>query len=343
MKLQFNNAKIWQVGSGDETRPFDKICLDYGIAIVGPGLPGDARDSETKLIYQNNNLTDYGSRMLGVSIGDYVILRRGVRRIVAVGRVKNTYGYSELLSDVYGWDLNHYLTVDWYIPTTSINFNSNALVQDRFCRVHNPQVINRINNVNFQQHKNIYSLDKLIVPNEVQLSDLIEVLIKSGVRIGDAENVIATIGRIIKLTKWYISYDPSASEHELRTFLVIPLLISLGWSEQKIKIEYKYTDIAIFDTPFRANNESQPVMIIETKTFNDGLLHARNAIHYYSKNYPNCNMIIATNGYRYIIEERISGNFQETCYINLLDLREHHYLNSTIKGAKDALLKMSNH
>jgi hypothetical protein len=33
--ITVSNQRIWQVGTGDSTRDYSKLCLDYGIAIVG--------------------------------------------------------------------------------------------------------------------------------------------------------------------------------------------------------------------------------------------------------------------------------------------------------------------
>ncbi len=342
MKLQIDNARIWQIGSGDETRSYSDICLNYGIAMVGPGGPGDARKPETAEFYKKTSWRDWGSYLLEIAENDYVILRRGMRRILAVGRVTKPYDYSELLSDVHGWDLNHYITVEWYTPINEINFNENALPQATMSRVYSEKVIQRIKKEDFRHNPSKFLLSDLQIPKRVEPEELVNTLINNGVRIGDAENIILTISRIIKLTKWYLYNNPSVLEHELRTFLVIPLLISLGWSEQKIKIEYKKADIAVFKKSYYPGENHEPTMILESKTFYDGLKYARNQVQYYSQIFPDCKMLISTNGFRYVIEEKVDDSFHEKCYLNLLDLREHYYLDPKIKGSAHALLQMSN-
>lgn len=342
MKFTINNTPVWQIGSGDDTRSYSDICLNFGIAMVGPGKPGDARKPKTADFYKKIGWRDWGSALLQVADNDYVILRRGMRRIIALGKVVQEYNYSNLLSDVHGWDLNHYISVDWYTPVNEIYFTEKTLPQATMSRVYSDKVIKRIENEEFEHYSRTAMLNDLQEPPVVELNDLVNALINNGVRIGDAENIISTIGRIIKLTRWYLDNDSGVLEHELRTFLVVPLLISLGWSEQKIKIEYKKADIAVFNKPYGPESNQEPVFIIESKTFYDGLKYARNQVQYYSQLFPDCNMLISTNGYRYVIEEKHDGQFQETCYINFLDLREHYYLDPNIKGAVDALIKMSN-
>jgi len=35
--MLIENQTIWQIGTGDNTRDYTDICLDFEIAIVGPG------------------------------------------------------------------------------------------------------------------------------------------------------------------------------------------------------------------------------------------------------------------------------------------------------------------
>jgi len=39
-------------------------------------------------------------------------------------------------------------------------------------------------------------------------------------------------------------------EHEARTFLVVPLIKSLGWDEKHVKIEWEHKDVVLFDKPY---------------------------------------------------------------------------------------------
>jgi hypothetical protein len=61
-------------------------------------------------------------------------------------------------------------------------------------------------------------------------------------------------------------------EHETRTFLVVPLLLALGWAEQQLKIEFPVkgvgrVDIACFTGPFLQCEDDDVVVLIETKGF----------------------------------------------------------------------------
>jgi hypothetical protein len=55
----------------------------------------------------------------------------------------------------------------------------------------------------------------------------------------------AAISRIQRLARWYSRRAGWVSEHEIRTFLIVPLPLALGWPEQRINIEYEHADIAV--------------------------------------------------------------------------------------------------
>lgn len=343
MKLNFNNKTIWQIGSGDDTRPYDDICLKFGIAMVGPGRYGDARLPESVQKCKEAGDNDWGSALRQVKIGGFIVLRRGRRKILAVGEVTKEYDYNELLSDVHGWDLQHYIGVKWYVPKKPIEFSGTPLVQATFAGVNSSEVINRISNEDFVLYSGEQkNLSVLKIPKEITINDVSHSLIECGIRIQDAENISRTNERIIRLAKWYIENDYDTLEHEIRTFLVVPLMISLGWSEQKIKIEYNNIDIAIFDKPFKGNYNSSPQIIIETKRFHDGLYYASEAVKYYAGKFQDCKLLVATNGYRFRLYEKTENGFIESGYLNFFDMREHYYLDENVYGAVKCLIRMSN-
>lgn len=338
-----DKQNVWQIGSGDPSRDYSKICLDFGIAMVGPGLPGNAKEKPEA--YKNES--DWGIKLLQIKVGDIVLLRRGQTKIKAVGIVTRDYDYSPNLSDIHGWDLNHYIRADWYVqengedislPHAMIGYSTMSNIGKNY-----EHIKSLINSLNLKKYVSSKSLDELKKPKEIKISELKDHFIEHGLRIGDAMNIAETINKIIILVKWYIKNNPTVLEHELRTFMVIPFLFSLGWSEQKIKIEYKKVDIALFDKPFAGNPAIDPRIIIETKKFYDGLEFARGQIVYYSKNYPNCNVMVTTNGYRYNIYKKDGSEFYRYSYFNLLDMREFDYIDNALKGVLEGIISISNY
>ena len=343
MKLPITNQNIWQIGSGDSSRDYSLIFLDFGVALVGPGNPGDERNPEIEKFYKENpNIKNWGIVIKQIKKGDWIILRSGQRVIKAVGEATSDYDYNEIFGDVDGWDLQHLVNVKWYLPKKEISFDKSVLVRRTLTNCYNEAVIDRIKTEEFEYYPTTIDYKKLKPPKQITTTNITQSLIDYGLRIQDAENIAQTIQRIIKLTKWYHDNDYWVLEHEIRTFLVIPLLISLGWSEQKIKIEYNKIDIAIFKNSFTGDYKTNPSIIVETKRFNDGLSFTSLQALHYSKDYSVCKKFITTNGFLYKIFEKQKDGFVETAYLNMFNLRERHYLNHKIDGAVSALLKISN-
>lgn len=107
-------------------------------------------------------------------------------------------------------------------------------------------------------------------------SEILAFLIREGLRVSAAEELTQALQRIRLLAEYYYNHQPWSDirEHETRTFLVIPLLLALGWAEQQLKIELPVkggrVDIACLDRPF-SGNPANVVALIETKGFSSGL------------------------------------------------------------------------
>ena len=84
-------------------------------------------------------------------------------------------------------------------------------------------------------------------------------------------------------------------------------------------------------------------MIVETKTFFNGLYYAADQIINYAKAFPECSLLVATNGYRYWIYEKVDGKFQASGYFNLFNMHEWYCLDEKIYGVVPSLLKLSNY
>lgn len=346
MKRDFSKETLWQVGSGDGSRNYAKYFFDYGVALVGPGNPGRHGDPDTERFYQDNpGVNNWGAELAKINLGDWIIIRKGRKQILGIGEVIGEYQYSTMFEDVEGWDLQHYRKVKWYQPEIPIEFKKSHLVMDTLARCHHQKVVDRLAETTF---KEVEPSDEVMssehLPTKLTPEELTPKLIDSGVRIGDAENITHTIRRVIQLAKWYYQNDFHASEHELRTFLVVPFLFSLGWPEQKIKIELKKIDITLFDQPYRASQEDKlsPKMIIETKNYDNGLAFTKKQVAAYGKKFENCKWFVTTNGFRYRLYRKENGELIPKGYLNLLNMREQNLLYREEGGAYQTLLQLSN-
>lgn len=266
--------KIWQVAAGDGSRDYADVFLKFGVILVGPGSEGPYFSN--KATY-NNPANDAYRPFLkplaeDLSIGDLVVLKRpsGYNwEIIAVGEVTSDYLHQNVFGDVDGWDLQHCRQIQWktpLVPTVISGLRRGTLVA-----VHNKAALTNINDV-WASGNGVISSPIPCDPEEMHVDQLIDSLIVEGLPVQNAEVIANTIWRLRRVAKWYGSHGSDVKEHEIRTFLIVPLLTSLGWAQQKIKIEWNSIDIALFDTPYSA--ASKPKIIIESKRLWDGLRYA---------------------------------------------------------------------
>ena len=347
MKITLKN-KLWQIGTGDGTRNYGNEFFNYGVAFVGPGSPGKVGSTSAKEYFEKHpEEKDWGSKLAKIKKGDWVIARSGKTRILGVGEVLEGYDHSDLFEDVEGWNLQHFIKVKWYRPNNkekTLHLLNSTMGWSTTSACNTQEAKDLISTTDFEEVKpkcqEIWEL-----PTELETKEITNALIDRGVRIQDAENVSSTLERIIRLTKWYEQNDYDVSEQELKALLIVPLFISLGWSEQKIKIEYMQMDMSLFDEPFTNKKENHPCLILEAKTFGNGLSFTEDQIKNYSNNHEDCKKFITTNGFRYRYLEKENGELIEKGYFNLLKLRKQYQLKQYVNGylkTTDTLLKMSN-
>ena len=327
-------STYWAIAAGSEGRAYSDLFLKFGMAFVG--------DETMKQVEEE----------------DIVILKSGTK-ILAVGEARKTCadgeekgGDKEWLGDVDGWSLWHYRYVNWKEPKKV------ACVKGLSSR----GTISRIHNSNPKKVADEIlatgcSPKKIKEPEEtkkVPVKELLETLCREGLIKSPADELQKKVDHIRQLAKDYSEhypYNANIPEHEARTFLVVPLLLALGWSEQQIKIELsggkrKRIDIACFSELYKNKEESRGncVAIIETKGFASGLDYALRQADSYSDDFPNCKALITTNGYCYkIYLKDEKGSFSKdpydpSAYINLLNLRDKYPLNPKEgNGALDAI------
>src|SRR5262249_29845340 len=154
---------------------------------------------------------------------------------------------------------------------------------------------------------------------------LITALLDDGLQVSSAETLAATLRRIRRMANWYMRRGTDNSEHETRTFLVVPLLLALGWCEQRLKIEWNNTDIALFDRPYQSG--AQATAIVETKRLGEGLGAAEHQAMTYAKEHPACKSLLLTDGVGYKLLRKNGGAWEHAGTLNLRrPRRDHPYL-----------------
>lgn len=332
--------KIWQVAAGDGSRDYADVFLKFGVILVGPGSEGDYFSNKEAY----NNTESEASRPFmqviaeKMSKGDMVILKRphgSEWEIVAVGEVASDYLYCEIFGDVDGWDLRHCRKIKWKTPSGPMFIS--GLRRGTLAAVNNQLPIDEANKI-WSVGTEIIAEDIPPDSEEISVDQLIDSLIVQGLPGQSAEVIANTIWRLRRIAKWYSSHGSEVGEHEIRTFLIAPLLTSVGWAEQKIKIEWNNIDIAIFDSPY--HRTSNPSVIIESKRLFDGLRYAPDQAQEYAHSYPTCSSFIVSDGIRYKLYKKINDVWLYSAYMNLLAPKHKHPYYKDVEGAGSFFLSI---
>lgn len=282
---------------------------------------------------------------------DIVVLKRGKSQIVAVGEIVErdgccqSCGDKDWLRDFDGWDLAAWCNVDWYVPQAPLA--TSGLTRATIQRINQQHLIDIADHtITTVPRRTDYEAEPRPT-DPVTDDDLIAHLIDIGLRPGAAEDLAQALRRIRLLARFYLNREwYLTKEHEARSFLVIPLLIALGWAEQRMQIERHVpgvgrADIACFRQPVLGKDDSC-VLLIETKDLEQGLDYAPDQARRYAQEFPTCEVVLVTNGYCYKAyrREQNDGSFsmQPTAYLNIMRPRDRYPLNpDQVGGAIEVL------
>jgi hypothetical protein len=289
--------------------------------------------------------------MEGVRPGDTIVLKRGMSQITAVGEIVerdgrcHSRGDKEWLRDFDGWDLEAWCNVDWHVPQQPI-FTS-GLTRATIQNINQTHLLEIATTTIATIPKRPQYETEPQATNPVTDDDLVGHLIEIGLRPGAAEDLTRALRRVRLLATFYLKRDWNLTEeHEARTFLVIPLLLALGWAEQRMQIERAVpgvgrADIACFRQPVRGKDDSC-VLLIETKGLEQGLDYAPDQAHRYAQEFPTCDVVLVTNGYCYkaFRREENEGSFsmKPKAYLNIMNPRDRYPLEpGQVGGAIEVL------
>lgn len=330
-KDKVETKTYWQVAAGSYERDYSQDFIRYGMAFVG---------GKTQI-----------STMNQVKKDDIIILKRGMKEVIAVGKIierngmVNGEGNKIWLRDFDGWDLSAYCYVEWYVPKEPIQ--TYGLTRATIQAIHQPHLKKLAENIISKTLllQRIYPEPK--PTKKIEDTEILNFLIRKGFRPAAAEDLTTALRRIRLLADYYYNECDwgEIREHETRTFLILPLLLVLGWPEQQIKIElgieyHKRIDIACFATPHQKDSKNC-VLILETKGFAQGLDYAPGQAQEYVKHFPSCRIIVVSNGYSYkayVREEKDSSKWKPHSYLNLRNPQDCYPRDpQNVKGCLDLL------
>ena len=313
---------IWQVSAGDYGRYYHDVFLDYGVALIGPGNPGEwtpeRRDEEFKGSYVRRFAEE-------IQHGDVLVLRQGRAMIRAVGKVSDKYEYFDQFDDVNGWDLQHGRRVRWYEFQHNFDQDVFGTSPRRFSRVYVQDVVNFVNEF-VEDSQNEWQNDLPHLPNlpdkEPELSDLPP----------NWRNVQELVDQIRSFLDEYNNEmnqfgEEALSEDESIAHFVVPLLRALGWPILNIAVQWRRIDVSVFGKLPRTPENCR--FVIEVKQLYSGIEgEALGQARGYALDNDimgDNQYIVVTDGIRYRLFSANDGDDPtQIAYANLEHLRKSH-------------------
>ncbi|MBP3040015.1 hypothetical protein J9303_11010 [Bacillaceae bacterium Marseille-Q3522] len=342
-----NNRTYWQQGGGDGDRVYCDICFKYGVILNGPGSAGELTDEvEKKMLsdgISSRKISDLRRFCFDMKDGDIVVLRVGTKEIHGVGVIIGTYEWNNIFSDVDGWDMKHCRRVQWLWKaegnTKPKTFPVYTLKQgDTTQKLDSQDVKTWISSLGFDFSK---KSTLPILPNdsdkETKIEDIADYLYEKGAAGNSIKTLVDVIDDLHMIAKWY-KRTPAPSEFETEAYLIIPLLRALGWTPQKMAVEWNRVDIALFDKLPR--EDENLIAVVEAKRKDNSCLTAFSQAEEYSKNKVRCNRLIVTDGLRYGIFTKDGDQYKRHAYMNLTEFKEKYEIYECA-GIKEALWAMT--
>jgi hypothetical protein len=255
-----------------------------------------------------------------------------------------------MFGDVDGWDLQHVRRVRWlWRYNDKANKKSGKKAKefaiytlkqgDTTQLLKEGPVLAWLKSLNLPAKELTRQVKKL--PREdvgdFNIDQLAEFLFDGGVASSSIESLLNEIDELIRIAKWYRNFG-KPSESETVTYLAVPLLRALGWTPQKMAIEWNHVDIALFASLPRDDENLK--VVVEAKKMGNSCLTAVSQAEAYAESRSGCKRLIVTDGIRYGIYVRKKSGFSLHAYMNLTNLRKSYPI-LKCGGVNDAILAMT--
>jgi hypothetical protein len=337
---------IWQQAAGDTERDYSDLCLKWDVVLNGPGYAGSWPDCAKRLRddkLSSRKVTDLKRFAEEMKDGDLVVLRIGTSKVLGVGQIVGPYEWSAEFGDVDGWDLQHVRRVRWLWHNRSDprTFGKYALKQgDTTQKLNQGPVTEWVAGLAIPDEavsRPLVALPPSPDQNEISVAEISEFLFDHGVASSSITALLNEIGELARIAKWY-QRSSKPSEHETVAYLVVPLLRALGWTPQRMAVEWNHVDVALFDRLPRRDESLR--VVVEAKKMDNSCRTAISQAMSYAQGKSECHRLIVTDGLRYGVYIRGEEVFNLYAYLNLTRLRRDYPI-LECKGAEEALLAMA--
>jgi hypothetical protein len=302
------NSSVWQISAGPVSRAYTDVLLKHGVALIGPGDAGPWTPERDDDEFEGGFVRRFASE---VANGDIVLLRTRIATIAAVGLVASDYQYANAFDDVNGWDLQHVRRVRWCRLPEEHAFASTVFgANPRRCsRVWNEEVLD--------------FADRFLKspPTHWQTAPLPELPIEEpaldevpGVLAG----LVAAAADLVPLLQDRQAFGEAPSENELIAHFVVPFLRALGWPPERIAVQWRRIDVAVFRALPRTPESCH--LVVEAKRLGAGVEGALDQAKGYVEALGVPRDVIVTDGVRYRMYSGSRG-FEPVAYANLARLK----------------------
>jgi len=191
-------------------------------------------------------------------------------------------------------------------------------------------------NLNFDSNEELVKLPT-VKKRSIPFESVSDYLFDNGVSSASIETLSTEIDELVRIAKWYQKFN-NPSEFETVAYLAVSLLRALGWTPQKMAIEWNKVDIALFSNlPRKDDNLS---VAVEAKKKGNSCLTAISQAQRYAEGKQKCMRPIVTDGLRYGIYLKNDESFYLYAYFNITDLKESYPIYDC-HGVKEALRAMT--
>jgi hypothetical protein len=298
----------WQISGGPASRSYAEVLLKHGVALIGPGDPGPWTPEREDREFEGGFVRRFASE---IADGDVVVLRAGIAAVAAVGLVAGEYQYLDAFDDVNGWDLQHARRVRWCRLPQEHVFASNVFGANppRCSRVGTEEVLDFAERFLHSPPTHWQTAPLPGLPAEESRLDEVP---------PSLAGLVAQAADLVPLFQDRDGFGELPSEDELIAHFVVPLLRALGWPPERIAVQWRRIDVAVFRSLPRTPESCH--LVIEAKRLGAGVEGAlKQAQGYVATLGVPCDVVV-TDGIRYRMYAGARG-FERVAYANLARLK----------------------
>ena len=300
---------VWQISGGPVSRAYADVFLRHGVASIGPGDAGPWSPERGDDTFEDGVVRRFASE---AAVGDVFLLRTGLATITALGLVAGDYLYVNAFDDVNGWDLQHVRRVRWCRLPAEHAFGSSVFGA-------NPPRCSRV------LHEEVVDFASRFLkspPTHWQTAPLPDLPTEQPplARVPDAlQGIVAQAADLVPLLLDGHAFGEHPSEDELIVHFVVPFLRALGWPPERIAVQWRHIDVAVFRALPRTPGNCH--LVIEAKRLGAGVEGALDQAKRYVEALGLPRDVIVTDGIRYRMYAG-EQDFAPVAYANLVRLKQ---------------------